>query len=113
MVAGGDCWADQPSLRGFAGFRGSPRGALRERVVRHGMVIIVICRQQLALYIATLSFGGFAWFRVGDFPLETRERVVAESARAHSYYSISTGMQIGHPPAVPFLAVPTLAVPVH
>ena len=28
---------------------------------------------------------------------------VAESARAHSYYSISTGTQIGVPSAVPFL----------
>ena len=28
---------------------------------------------------------------------------VTESARAHSYYSISTGTQIGAPPAVPFL----------
>ena len=27
----------------------------------------------------------------------------AESARAHSYYSISTGTQIGEPSAVPFL----------
>ena len=38
---------------------------------------------------------------------------VAESARAYSYYSIRTCMQRGYPPAVPFLAVPTLAVPVH
>ena len=28
---------------------------------------------------------------------------VTESARAHSYYSVSTGMQIGAPLAVPFL----------
>ena len=30
-------------------------------------------------------------------------KAVAESARAHSYYSISTGTQIGVPSAVPFL----------
>ena len=30
-------------------------------------------------------------------------KLVAESARAHSYYSISTGMQTARPPAVPFL----------
>ena len=31
---------------------------------------------------------------------------VTESARAHGYYSISTGMQSGAPPAVPFLTSP-------
>ena len=30
-----------------------------------------------------------------------RPQTVTESARAHSYYSISTGMQIEPPPAVP------------
>lgn len=46
---------------------------------------------------------------------------VTESARAHRYFSVSAGStvppgctnsRIYHPPAVPILAVPTLAVPV-
>ena len=67
-------------------------------------------------------------FTFNDFgskiPLqEFRPTTVTESARAHRYYSISTGMQIGHPPgctnfgcanlAVPVLAVPIVAAPVH
>ena len=41
------------------------------------------------------------------------QSLVAERAGwPHSYYSVSAGMQIGHPPAVPILAVPVLAVPV-
>ena len=36
--------------------------------------------------------------------------VVTDSARAHTYHSISIGMQIGEPPAVPFLAIPVYSM---
>ena len=38
--------------------------------------------------------------------------LVTESARSHSSYSISKGMQITPPSALSILAVPVLAVPI-
>ena len=47
---------------------------------------------------------------MGVEPEATVESVVMESARACSYYSVRIGMQIGHPPGVQVLALPTLPV---
>ena len=45
-------------------------------------------------------------------PEQQRLPVSGESARASSYYSVGAGSNSGTPPAVPFLAVSFLAVPI-
>ena len=69
------------------------------------LVVVVRSRE---VGVSDLCFEKGVSARAGDL-LEIDAVVVVSGEsgpRAHRYYSIRTGMQIGEPPAVPLLAVP-------